>query len=106
MPLIKLEEIEAQVDEIIKVATDHIKEREENGEKASVTLSSNSTPSIVEKQGQSDVQVANQRFKRIQEEQKQQEDELEQRYVELNERFFAISTRTETKRGRVTKKSC
>ncbi len=67
--------------------------------KASVTLSSDSTPSIVEKQGQSDVQVANQRFKRIQEEQKQQEDELKQRYVEL-------STRTETKRGRVTKKSC
>ncbi len=82
----ELEEIGAQVDEIIKVATYHIKEREENGEKASV--SSDSTPSIVEKQGQSDVQVANRRFKRIQEEQKQQEDELEQRYLELNERFL------------------
>ena len=101
----ELEEIGAQVDEIIKVATDHIKEREENGEKASVTLSSDSTPSIVEKQGQSDVQVANQRFKRIQEEQKQQEDELEQRYVELNERFLQFQQEQRQKEEELQRKA-
>ena len=101
----ELEEIGAQVDEIIKVATDHIKEREENGEKASLTLSSDSTPSIVEKQGQSDVQVANQRFKRIQEEQKQQEDELEQRYVELNERFLQFQQEQRQKEEELQRKA-
>ena len=74
-------------------------------EKASVTLSSDSTPSIVEKQGQLDVQVANQRFKRIQEEQKQQEDELEQRYVELNERFLQFQQEQRQKEEELQRKA-
>ena len=101
----ELEEIGVLVDEIIKVAMDHIDEREKNGEKASTTLSSDSASSFGEKQGQSDVHEANERFLRIQEEQKQQEDELEQRYVELNERFLQFQQEQKQKEEELQRKA-
>ena len=101
----ELEEIGLLIDEVIKVATDHIDEREKNGEKASTTLSSDSASSVGEKQGQSDVHEANERFMRIQEEQKQQEDELEQRYVELNERFLQFQQEQKQKEEELQKKA-
>ena len=83
----ELEDIGTMVDESINFANDHIREREENGESASDTLSSVSRSQSVQEKRYSDVQEANKRFLQIQEEQKRQENELERQYAELNERF-------------------
>ena len=69
------------IDESINFVNKHIREREENGESASDTLSN------VQETRYSYAQEANKRFLQIQEDQKRQEKELERQYAELKERF-------------------
>lgn len=81
----ELEEIGAQVDLSIKTADDHLKEREEKGETASLTLSEESacrSPSV-EEQRRLEVQAANERCLQMELEQKQQEEELQRLAEEL-----------------------
>ena len=87
------------VDESINFANDHIREREENGESASHTLSSVSRSQSVQEKRYSDVQEANKSFLPIQEEQKRQENELGRQYAELNERFVRFEQEQGQKEG-------
>ena len=76
----ELEDIGSLVDESINLANGHIREREENGELVSDTLSSSSKSQSVREQRHSDVEEANKRYLQIQGEQRRQEDELERQY--------------------------
>ena len=70
----ELEDIGSLVDESINLANGHIREREENGELVSDTLSSSSKSQSVREQRHSDVQEANKRYLQIQGEQRRRKE--------------------------------
>ena len=101
----ELEDIGSLVDESINLANGHIREREENGELVSDTLSSSSKSQSVREQRHSDVQEANKRYLQIQGEQRRQEDELERQYAELNERFVQFQQEQRQKEEELQKRA-
>ena len=101
----ELEDIGSLVDESINLANGRIREREENGELVSDTLSSSSKSQSVREQRHSDVQEANKRYLQIQGEQSRQEDELERQYAELNERFVQFQQEQRQKEEELQKRA-
>ena len=101
----ELEDIGSLVDESINLANGHIREREENGELVSDTLSSSSKSQSVREQRHSDVQEANKRYLQIQGEQRRQEDELERQYAELNERVVQFQQEQRQKEEELQKRA-
>ena len=102
----ELEEIGALVDESQKLAYvyEHIKGREDNGETVSVSLSTISKLHSVEEQTHPEVKEANDRFLQIQEEQRRQEEELEQRHIELKDRLLHFQQEQRQKEDELQKR--